>query len=225
MSIWCLPSSFASPQSDSWFRRWCRLKNFKMVAMAAILNIGTDDFSNSESLCRSDASIMFRFNTIYGLGGDVVWRISICGGHLWYRNGLSLAILNYLLSSNLVSKMPAIKILLYQTYGMGGDVVWRISRWPASWMSERNDFSNSEYITPIPPTKFRLNLKYSLRGDTIWRISRRPPWWPSWISERKNFSNSESLCDSDAFHQVSAQSNLRFGRRRCLINFKMAAVI
>ena len=53
------------------------------------------------------------------------------------------------------------------------------------------------------------------------RFSRRP----SWIAERNDFSNSESLCRSDAYHQVSAQSNLRFGRRCCLKNFKMAAIL
>ena len=40
-----------------------------------------------------------------------------------------------------------------------------------------------------------------------------------------DFSNSESLCHSDAFHQVLAQSNLRFGRRCRLKNFKMAAIL
>ena len=36
---------------------------------------------------------------------------------------------------------------------------------------------------------------------------------PTWLSEWNGFSNPESLCRSDASHQVSAQSNLRFGRR------------
>ena len=40
-----------------------------------------------------------------------------------------------------------------------------------------------------------------------------------------NFSNSESLCRSDASHQVLAKSNPRFGRRCCLKNFKMAAIL
>ena len=40
----------------------------------------------------------------------------------------------------------------------------------------------------------------------------------------EDFSNSESLCPSDASHQVSAQSNLWSGRRSCLKNFKMAAM-
>ena len=34
--------------------------------------------------------------------------------------------------------------------------------------------------------------------------------------------NSESLCSSDASRQVSAQSDIRFGRRCRLKNFKMA---
>ena len=42
--------------------------------------------------------------------------------------------------------------------------------------------------------------------------------------EQNNSSNSESLCRPDAFHQVWAQSNLRFGKRCRLKNFKMAAM-
>ena len=45
------------------------------------------------------------------------------------------------------------------------------------------------------------------------RFSRWPPRWQSWIAKRSYLSNSESLCRSNASHQVSAQSNLRFGRR------------
>ena len=46
----------------------------------------------------------------------------------------------------------------------------------------------------------------------------------SWISEQNDSSNSESLCHSDASHQVSPQSDLRPGRRCCLKNFKMTAI-
>ena len=60
--------------------------------------------------------------------------------------------------------------------------------------------------------------------DVIWRISRWPPWLPSWKYERNDFSNSESLCRCNASHQVSTQSNLGFGRRCRLKNFKMANV-
>ena len=40
----------------------------------------------------------------------------------------------------------------------------------------------------------------------------------------EQFSNSKSLCRSDASHQVLAQSDLRFGRRCRLKNFKIAAM-
>ena len=36
------------------------------------------------------------------------------------------------------------------------------------------------------------------------------------------FSNSEFLCRSNASHQVSAQSDIWFGKRCCLKIFKMA---
>ena len=63
-----------------------------------------------------------------------------------------------------------------------------------------------------------------LGRDVVWRISRWPLWRPSWISEQNDFGNFESLCCSDASHQVSAQSDLRFVS--CLLkNFKMAARI
>ena len=45
-----------------------------------------------------------------------------------------------------------------------------------------------------------------------------------WTAKRNDLSNSEALCRSKATHQVSAQSNLRFGRRCHLKNFKMAAM-
>ena len=41
----------------------------------------------------------------------------------------------------------------------------------------------------------------------------------------EGFSNFESLCHCDAFHQVSAQSDLWFERRCCLKNFKMAWIL
>ena len=68
------------------------------------------------------------------------------------------------------------------------------------------------HVTVMPPIKFGLI-----------RLTVGDPWRPSWISERNDFSNSESLCHCDTSHQVSAQSDLRFGRRSRLKNFKMAA--
>ena len=80
------------------------------------------------------------------------------------------------------------------------------------------------HVTLMPPTKFWLNLTYHLGGYEVSRFSRWPPWGPSQILDQNYFSNSESLCHSDASHQVLAQSALRF-RRRCLLkNFKMAAM-
>ena len=81
------------------------------------------------------------------------------------------------------------------------------------------------YVALVLPIKFQLNPTYSLGGDVVWRISRWPPWWPSWIWEWNDFSNSESLCHSDASHQVSTHSDLRFGRRCVLKNFKMIVMV
>ena len=72
-----------------------------------------------------------------------------------YWNGTSLAILNLY-----VAPMFPIKFRLNLTYGFGGDIVGRISRWPPwrpSWISERNNFSNSKSLTTdtvMPPIKF-----------------------------------------------------------------------
>ena len=77
------------------------------------------------------------------------------------------------------------------------------------------------YVAPMPPI---VSAQSDFIGDIVWRISRWSPWWPSWISECNNFSNSESLCCSDASHQVLAQSDLWFGRKCHLKNFKMAAM-
>ena len=47
---------------------------------------------------------------------------------------------------------------------------------------------------------------------------------PSQILDRNDFSNSECQCRFDVSHQVWAQSALRFWRRYCLNNSKMAIV-
>ena len=144
------------------------------------------------------------------------------GRHLEYRNGSILAILNLC-----VTVMPPIKFQINRTYGLGGDAVWRISRWPPwqpSWISEWNDFSNFECLCHCDAShQVSAQSDLGLGGDVVWRISRWPTWRPSWISEQNNFSNFESLCHCDASHQVSAQSDLGFGRCR-LKNFKMAAM-
>ena len=63
-------------------------------------------------------------------------------GHLGYQNGTILAILILY-----VAPMPPIKFQLHQTYSLGGDVVWRFSRWliwRPSWILEQKDFNNSK---------------------------------------------------------------------------------
>ena len=54
-------------------------------------------------------------------------------------NGMILAILNLC-----VTAMPPINFQLNLTSSLGGDVVWRISRWPPSWILKWNNFSNLE---------------------------------------------------------------------------------
>ena len=56
------------------------------------------------------------------------------GSHVGYRNRTILVILNLC-----VIVMHPVKFWLIPAYGLGGDVISRISRWP-----EWNDFSNSE---------------------------------------------------------------------------------
>ena len=165
MWSWCLPPSFLSiwltvPEQiaiedlqDG--RGRCCSKIFKMA----------DNFSNSESLCCSDASHQV-------LAQSDLWFGRRCHLKNFKMATMILAILNLC-----VTVMLSIKFWLNPTYGLGGDVVWRISRWQ-----------------------------------------------PSWISEWNNFSNSESLCCSNASHQVLAQSHLRFRRRCPLKYFKMAAM-
>ena len=178
-----------------------------------------NDFNNSKSPCGPNAA-----NQIWAKSDRVreqMWfeefQDGRHGSHPGYQNGMILAILNLY-----VHPMTPIRFRLNPTYGLGGDVVWRILRWPP-W--GRLEYWNRTILAILnlcvastPPIKFRLNLTYGLEGDVLWRISR----WPPWISEQSNFSKSESLCRSDTSHQVSAQSTMRFRRRCRLKNFKMA---
>ena len=185
------------PWSIDHSKSW-QLKIFKMAAVAAIVDIITKWFSNSESLwilaTILDSGMkqiqqfwisvsLWCLPSSFGSIRLLVWEeMSIeefqdgChGGQLGHQNGMILAILNL-------------------------------------------------YVASMPPITFQLNLTYDL-GDVVRRISRWPLWRrPSWILEWNSFSNSESLCRSDASHPVSAQSALWFGRRFCLKNFKMEAV-
>ena len=100
-----------------------------------------------------------------------MWFEDFQGGHLGCRNRTILAILNLH-----AAQMPPLKLQLHLIYSLKG-VVCRISRWPLwwpSWISEWNDFSNSESsCLPVPPTNLLLNLTYCLGAGVIW----------SWISK------------------------------------------
>ena len=115
------------------------------------------------------------------------------GRHLGHGNGTILVILDLC-----VTVMPPIKFQPNQTYGLGGDVVWKISRWPPWWpscKSDRNNFSNSESLCHCDASHQVLaqsDLRFGRRCHL--RISRWLPWRPSWILEGNEFSNFESLC-------------------------------
>ena len=82
------------------------------------------------------------------------------GGHLGYQNRMILAILNLY-----ITLMPPTMFQLNLTYGLGGNVVWRISRYSRHLVPEQNNFSHSE--SPCchnPPTKFQLNPTYGSGG-------------------------------------------------------------
>ena len=133
-------------------------------------------------------------------------------GHLGYRQNLYVA------------PMPPIEFQLNPTYCLGGDFVWRFSRWPTwlpSWISKQNDFSNSK--SPCAPNaslqvSAQSDLGFEADGFKIFKMATQAA---SWIA---NGIILAILCCSDASHQVSAQFNLRFRRKRCLKNFKMAVM-
>ena len=135
--------------------------------------------------------IKVRLNLTFGLGGDVLWKISRWppwpssfsairlavweemlleefqdghhGGQLGYGNGTILAILNLC-----VTVMPPIKFQLNQTSSLGGDVVWRISRWPPWHLRYRNEMILvilNLHVATMPPTKFQLNPTYGSGKD------------------------------------------------------------
>ena len=137
--------------------------------------------------------VKFRLNSTYGLGGDVVWRIS--RGRLAANLGIRTE--QFSNSESQCRYNASHQVSTQSAQGLGGDVVWRISRWPLwrpSWISEQNDFSNSESLCRSDASCQVSVQSDFFGGDVVWRISRWPPWQPSWISERNDFSNSEFPC-------------------------------
>ena len=154
-------------------------------------------FSNSESQYHSNASqqVLAQSNMVW----EEMSFEEFQDGHLGYRNGTILAILN--LYNTL---MYPIKFLLNLTYGLGGDILWRISRWlpwQASWITEQNDFSNSESL-------FHCDASHQVLAQSYLWFGRRcrlknfkiAAIEATWISEWNNFRNSEFSCCHTASH-------------------------
>ena len=217
MLLRCLPSGFSLIQLTVWEEM--SFKYFQDGRQRPSWISERNNFSSSESLCCSDASHHvfaqsdLRFGRRYRLK-------NFNGGHLEYRNETILAVLNLY-----VAPMPPIKFRLmvweemsfeeFQDGLCGGHLGYR---------NETILAILNLCVTVMLPIKFWLNPTDSLGGDVVWRFSRWPPWRRPWISDRNDFSKFESLCRSDASHQVSAQSDLWFGCWCSLKNFKMTTM-
>ena len=176
MRPWCLPSSFPSIQltvreqvtnedlQDS--RRRCCSKIFKK----------SDNFSNSESLCRFDAS------------NQVLTQSDLC---------------------------------------LGGDVVWRISRWQLwrpSWISELKDFSNTESLCLCDASHQVL-----VQSNTVWEEMSLEEFQDRVHGSHLRYRNGTTLAILNLYvAQIPPimfwQSHLLFGRWCRLKYFKMAAM-
>ena len=120
----------------------------------AILNLCVTVTSSFGSIWL-DVTVKFWLNPTYSLGEDVIWRILrwLLWWPSWIRECSDLIWLTvwdirtewFKQFWICVSVMPPIKFWLNLTYGLG-DVIWRISRWQPSWISEWNDFSNFESL-------------------------------------------------------------------------------
>ena len=125
---------------------------------------------------------------------------------LGYRNGMNLAVLNLYVSKCLPQSFSLMWLTVweqmfqdFQAGNHGGHLVY----WNRTNLAILN-----LHITPMPPTKFGLDPTYGSGAGVVWRFSRWPSLRPAWLSVQNYFSNSESLCSSDAYHQVSAQSHM-----------------
>ena len=173
--------------------------------VAAFLDIGTEQFNNSNLYFALMLPIKFLLSPTYGLGGgvvDVVRRIS--RWPLWQPPWiLELNDFSNSESSCLPPSFGLIWLTIpeqllfedFQDIHYGGHLRYR---------KETILAILNLYVALKPLIKFQVNPTYSLEGDVVWRISR---WLLSWILEWNDFSNSESPCLPKATHQVSAYSD------------------
>ena len=181
----CNASHQVLAQSDLRFGRRCCLKNFKMDGghlgyrirtILAILNLYVTVMPPTK----------FKLNQTYAVWEEMSFEEFQDGSHLGYLNKMILAILILC-----VTVMPPTKFQLNWTYSLGGDVVWRISRWQPSWISELNNFSKSEspcchnasqqVSTQSNLRVWRRCWKYEkLTTDDGWRTAGHGISWPRW---------------------------------------------
>ena len=128
-------------QTNLWFGRKCRLKNFKMAAMAAILDIWTERFKQFWISMSLRCLPSFRLNLTYDLG-DVIWKISRSPpwrpSWISERNDFSnYEYLCYCDASHQVSTQSNLRFVrrCLKNFNMA-----------ATWILERKDFSNSESL-------------------------------------------------------------------------------
>ena len=117
-----------------------------------------NNFSNSESLCRSDASHKVSAQSNLRLGRNCCLKNFKMAAMVssWILKRNCLASLNLF-----VAPMPPITIRLNPTYGLVGEFVGRISRWRhLGYRNETILTILNVYVTPMPSIKFRLNLTY-----------------------------------------------------------------
>ena len=102
----------------------------------------------------------------------------------------------------------------------------RFSRWPQSWISNRNDFS---YFYIYKSTRCFLPI-FKSTGPLVQEnkqkkiVSRWPPWQPSWFSNQKKLSYFRSTSHLNASYQVLSQMAFPFRRRSEKQIFKMAVM-
>ena len=196
-SVYCSEASHqVSDPSKLRLSRSCRLKNLKMATVAAILDIGTERFKQFEYPCLPCASHQVTAKSDSHFGSRCYLKISrLNGGHLGYRNGAILAVLNLH-----VAPVPPTKFQLKPTYDMAG-CCFNNFKMAAIYLGYLNRAILAIlilHVAPISHIKFGLIQTQRSGADVVSRFSRWPPWWLSWISERSDFSNSESLCPLDA---------------------------
>ena len=91
----------------------------------------------------------------------------------------------------------------------------RFSRWPPSWLFNRNAFSyfyinkSSRCFLPI----FKSTGPLGQENKWKKRVSWWPQWQPSWISDQHILSYSRSTSYPNASYQVSSQTAFQFRRR------------